>query len=390
MYDTGPLEAFEFHQSMLTDIVRTDSFLSALVQTVKPGDVVLDIGSGTGVLACFACMAGAKHVYAIEQGPIISLAREICARNNLEKQITFINDWSTNIDLPEAADVLVTETIGNIGFEEGILRWVLDAKQRFLREDARIIPRVLEMFAVPIESSDDYAMVDDWDHYFYTFDFSPLHTLAANNLLWVELEPEMFLSEPASLALAELARIDRRDLSGEASFIVTRQGTVHGFGGWFAAELAENIDLSNAPPQETSSWSQSFLPLESPLEVDAGDRLDLKIHTSHYAARWQWQVTHYPAAAAGQAASASSVLPEQTTKEGELSALVFTEDLSLVPLRNTNGEIDLFILQRINGRLPISEIARQTEQQFPDKFTSYESLLARIYKLIAVYATSFN
>lgn len=383
MYNTTPVEVFEFHRSMLDDKVRTDSYLSALLQTIKPGDVVLDIGSGTGVLACFACQAGAKHVYAIEQGAIIGLAREICARNNLQERVTFINDWSSNIELPEPADVLVTETIGNIGFEEGILHWVLDAKKRFLREGARIIPRTMEMFAVPVESKDDYEMVDNWAHYFYNFDFSPLQTLAASNLLWIDLAPEMFLSEPASMVLAELAHVAAGDLRGQASFIVKRKGSVHGFGGWFTAELAPGINLSNEPPNRTPSWSQTFLALEWPVAVGAGDRLDLTIHTSHNAARWQWQVTHYPAA--DGAYDLGDTLPQQTTQTGELSAFAASEDLSLVPTRNSKGDIDLFILERINGELTVAEIARQAEKQFPKKF-GYSSWLERIYQLMSLYA----
>jgi len=387
MYNTRPVEVFEFHRSMLIDTVRMDSFLSAILQTVKQGDVVLDIGSGTGVLACFAYMAGAKHVYAIEQGPIIGLAREICARNNLEEQITFINDWSSNSDLPEPVDVLVTETIGNIGFDEGILRWVLDAKKRFLKEDARIIPRTMEMFAVPIESEDDYDLVDEWAHYYYSLDFSPLQTLASSNLLWIDLKPDMFLSEPASLALAELARIDVGDLSGEASFIVKRNGIVHGIGGWFKAELAAGINLSNIPPTKTPSWSHTFLPLEWPLNVKAGDRLDLRIYTSRNAARWQWQVTHLSAGEDGQFEPAT-ILPEQTTQTGELSAFIVPEDHTYCPTRNTNGEIDLFILQQIDGAQTAAEIARKTEKRFPSKFNSHESLLGHIYRLMNLYAGS--
>ncbi len=381
MYDTKPVEAFEFHRSMLNDNVRANSFLSALLQSVKPGDVVLDIGSGTGVLACFACLAGAKHVYAIEQGPVISLASEICARNGLQEQITFINDWSTNADLPEAVDVLVTETIGNMGFEEGILRWVVDAKQRLLRENARLIPAMVEMFAVPFESAEAYEMVGEWVDAYHGFDFSPLHTLAANNLLWVDLQPEMFLSDPASLLLVDLPQSSESDFVATASFAIKRQGTLHGFGGWFAAVLAAGITLSNVPPSKTPSWSHAFLPLAEPLGVAPGDRLDLTIRSSHRAARWQWQVKHH-LPAAGRAV----VLPQQSTQAGELSAFLTAEDLTRIPARNTNGQIDLFILQRIDGKLPVSEIARQTDAQFPDAFSSTGSLLARIYKLLSLYA----
>ncbi len=381
MYNTKPVEIFEFHRSMLIDEVRMNSFLSAILQTVKAGDVVLDIGSGTGVLACFACQAGAKHVYAIEQGPVIGLAREICARNGFQDRVTFINDWSTNTRLPEPVDLLVTETIGNIGFDEGILHWALDARKRFLRPKARIIPRTLEMFAVPVESKEDYEMVDKWARRYFGLDFSPLHTFAASNLLWVDFLPEMFLSDPASIAFADLARIDRGDLAGEVSFVVQRAGTVHGIGGWFAAELAPGVTLSNAPSSKTPSWTNSFLPLESPLEVQAGDKLDLKIHTSLNAARWQWQIAHQAAGAGG-----ITIFPQQTTRDGELSALAATADLAHVPSRSTAGDIDLFILERINGTLPVAEIARQTETRFSNKFASDDTLLERIYDLMSRYA----
>jgi len=374
---------------MLTDRVRTDSFLHAILQMVKPGDVVLDIGSGTGILACFCCLAGAKHVYAIEQGSIMGLAREICARNGLEDRITFFNDWSTRIELPEPANVLVTETIGNIGFEEGILRWVLDAKRRLLSENARIIPSTMEMFAVPIESEDDYHRVDNWDYYYYTFDFSPLHDLASSNLLWLDLSPEMFLSEPASLMFAELAQVEDGDFSAEASYVVKREGTVHGIGGWFTAELTPTVRLSNVPPSKTPSWSHTFMPLEWPLAVEAGDSLHLKIHTTHDAAQWQWQVTHV-ARTANEQNGQSTLFPEQTTKFGQLVGYGSMQDLLSIPTRNMDGEITLFILQRIDGALTIAEIARQTEELFPQSFSNYEKLLEYINKLILTYSRDDN
>jgi protein arginine N-methyltransferase 1 len=389
MFDTKTVEAFELHYSMLVDEVRTNRFLSAILQMVKPGDVVLDIGSGTGVLACFACLAGAKHVYAVEQGAIIGLAKEICARNGLEDRITFYNDWSTHIELPEAANVLVTETIGNIGFEEGMLHWVLDAKGRLLSDNARIIPRTLEMFAVPIESEEDYHRVGNWDNYYYTFDFSPLHTLASSNLLWMDLMPEMFLSEPASLLFTDLTQVEDDDFSAEASYVVKRKGTVHGFGGWFTAELTPTVRLSNVPPSKTPSWSHTFMPLEWPLAVKTGDRLQLKIYTTHNAAQWQWQVTHV-ARTAGDRDGPSILLPEQTTKFGQLVGFGSMQALSSTPTRNMDGEIALFILQRINGALSIAEIAQQVEEQFPESFDSYEKLLEHINKLVRIYSRDGN
>ena len=130
---------------MLIDEVRTTRFLRAILGAVKPGDVVLDMGCGTGVLSYFACIAGAKRVYAVEHESIIELAKAICGHNGFQERVIFINDWSTNIEMPEPVDVIITETIGNLGFEEGILGWIIDAKKRYLTEGGRIIPRSIEV-----------------------------------------------------------------------------------------------------------------------------------------------------------------------------------------------------------------------------------------------------
>jgi protein arginine N-methyltransferase 1 len=379
MYDTKPVEVFEFHHSMLVDSARTDAFLGALMQTIKPGDIVLDIGTGTGVLACFACLAGAKHVYAIEQSPVIGLAREICARNGLQDRVTFINEWSLGCELPQLADVLVTETIGNSGFEEGILRWVQDARARLLKKNARLVPRKLEMFAVPVESAEDYAMVGRWDQAYYTLDFSAVATVAANNLLWIDLLPTMFLSEPACLLSADLHRYTGSDLTAEVSFLIQREGVVHGFGGWFAAELADGITLSNEPPLKTPSWTNTFYPLEYPLAVEAGDRVKFSVRTSDHTARWAWQVIHCPVGRPEEG------LPEQATLFGELSSFLTSEDLAPRPARSSRGDIDLFVLQQMDGSLTVADLAQATRKRFPHSFSNSEKVVEYIHRLLARY-----
>ena len=54
MYDKTPLQTLDFHRSMLVDEECCRSYLRAIFKTVRPGDIVLDIGSGTGILALFA------------------------------------------------------------------------------------------------------------------------------------------------------------------------------------------------------------------------------------------------------------------------------------------------------------------------------------------------
>src|SRR5881397_1050838 len=91
--------------AMVADRVRTDAYCEALRQAVKPGAVVLDIGTGTGIFAFLASYFGARKVYAIEPSDAIQLAREIAAANCCQERIEFIQALSTKVDLPERADV---------------------------------------------------------------------------------------------------------------------------------------------------------------------------------------------------------------------------------------------------------------------------------------------
>jgi len=84
MYDKTPIHLLDYHHSMVFDHVRTDAHLRAIMHTVKPGDVVLEIGSGTGILTLFACLAGARHVYALEQGPVIEISQFRIGRSVLK------------------------------------------------------------------------------------------------------------------------------------------------------------------------------------------------------------------------------------------------------------------------------------------------------------------
>ncbi len=68
---------YESYHQMLSDNVRMDAFRKAIFETVKPGDIVIDFGAGTGILGLWALQAGAEKVYAIEKTDSIELAKSI-------------------------------------------------------------------------------------------------------------------------------------------------------------------------------------------------------------------------------------------------------------------------------------------------------------------------
>src|SRR6186713_2546260 len=125
---------------MIRDEVRTRSYVEALRRTVRPDSVVVDIGTGPGILAMTACRFGARRVYAIEPDDVIELAREIAADNGFGERIEFIQAISTEVELPERADVVVAEIHGVLPLFGRSLATLIDARERFLAPSGAMVP----------------------------------------------------------------------------------------------------------------------------------------------------------------------------------------------------------------------------------------------------------
>lgn len=138
------------HAKMLFDLERTLPLLKAIQKKVRAGDVVVDLGCGLGVLSMAACSAGAKRVYAIDcDSEALEFAKWQAKKLKLDKKICFLLDHSYNIDLIEKADLLIQETIGPLAFDENFLPTLLDAKNRFLKRGAKIIPEEVYLYGAP-------------------------------------------------------------------------------------------------------------------------------------------------------------------------------------------------------------------------------------------------
>lgn len=280
-----------YHLSMLVDDVRTGAYGQAISRVVKAGDVVVDLGCGSGILSLLARRAGARHVYAIESEAVIEMAKLVAAKNGYQDKITFFNDVSFNVELPEKADVIVTETMGTFGFEEGILGSLTDARDRFLQPSGQLIPHSLELFLVPVEMPQFYEhVVDFWVNGCQGFDFSPIRELTVNNFHPLKLHEGTFLAEPTrteSIVFAEtkLAEIDTKVL-----VYASRRGRCHGFAGWFNAELWPGMRISNGPSDKASHWGLAFFPLEKPVRVEQGNRILAEVSSTENGENWHWKV----------------------------------------------------------------------------------------------------
>lgn len=363
-------ELYRFHAFLLADRGRTESYEKAIAQVVRQGDVVLDVGTGTGILAFFACRAGARRVYAVEASPTIELAQRVSERNGFRDRIVFLNDFSHNVSLPEPVDVVVTETGETFGLQGGVLGSLLDAKRRFLREAGRVMPRSVELFIAPVETAEAYHAVDTWRQDLYGFDFSPVRTLATNNAYPVNIKPPNLLGEPASLVRLSFSEIEGTYAKGVATCVASRRGVLHGLCGWAVTELIPGVAFSNSPLTPNVEWSQSFLPLETPVTLAPGDTVRVAV-TSNDGAVWRWQVEVDARLDAGKGRGGQAEKFDHSTFWGSPSLRAgFSRPASTKPRLSRQGEAAQFLLSTFDGGRTIEELEKELLRRYGDIFPS--------------------
>jgi protein arginine N-methyltransferase 1 len=195
MYDKSSLQALNYHYRC-QGFGRVSSLQRAIEVTVKPGWSDLGVVLEFWDILC-AARAPGKKMGGVE---IIDVARRICKANGFADRMVFIDSISTEAELPEPVDVIITETIGNFGVDEGILASLIDAKKRFLKPGGTIIPRSLELFVAPVEHSKFYSQIEDWGTAPFELDFSAAdmavqqftRSAGAENLLPGKAAPRYF------------------------------------------------------------------------------------------------------------------------------------------------------------------------------------------------------
>lgn len=277
----------QVHIEMLNDRARTACFIDAIREVVRPGDVVVEVGTGTGVLSVAAAQAGARHVYAIEASGIGKSARAVFEANGLGNRITLLEGWSTRTTLPERADVMISEMIGNEPLAEQVLEITLDAQKRFLKPDARLVPERVRVFGLPVSIPEDvlakYTFTEEalsnWRSW-YDVDFSPLLEAERNAPHAFYINPYKArewrtFSEPVLLADLDFKNAKQSVVDNRAAVRATASGRVHGFVVYFELQLGPATRFSTHPAEVDSSnhWLSPVWVLPDSLEVSEGTEM---------------------------------------------------------------------------------------------------------------------
>jgi type I protein arginine methyltransferase len=369
----------EEYARMLADPVRATAYLAAVRDSVRPGMVVADVGAGPGVLGIYAATLGARRVFLVEPHSSVHAAPALAAENGVAQRVEVIRAPSTEIELPERADVIVSDLRGVTPFHGRHLESAADMRQRLLAPGGVCIPRRDRVYAALVEDDALHARtVGAWSGVPDTLVHASLDSLMANGWFRARATGAQMLSEPAPFVTLDYDR-PAPPLRASWRASATRDGTAHGLLLWFDTELTDRIALSNAPTAPPALYGQAFFPFRSPftLRRDEVLHVDLRAVLAGDDYAWSW----FARDDAGRTERHSTLLSLPLDAE----ALALRSE-RCAPRRSAEGEILRTLLDAADGATTFGGIARLLHERFPARFATVQSALDYVTRLEDLWA----
>ncbi|KAJ6829758.1 protein arginine N-methyltransferase PRMT10 [Iris pallida] len=300
--------AFLYHQKeMLSDRVRMDAYFNSVFQNKHhfQNKVVLDVGTGSGILAIWSAQAGARKVYAVEATKMADHARRLVEANGVADVVEVLEASIEDVDLPEKVDVIISEWMGYFLLRESMFDSVICARDRWLKPTGVMYPSHARMWIAPIRSglgdqkmNDFESAMNDWRSFVAETDANygvNMNVLTKaykeenrkyylKTSLWNNLHPNQIVGTPAIVKEIDCltATIEEiREVTSNFSLNINVDRTrLSGFAGWFDVHFrgslqnpaTSEIELNTAPSAEDyTHWGQQVFLLHPPPRVNEGD-----------------------------------------------------------------------------------------------------------------------
>uniref|UniRef100_I3JLU0 type I protein arginine methyltransferase n=1 Tax=Oreochromis niloticus TaxID=8128 RepID=I3JLU0_ORENI len=272
---------FGIHEEMLKDEVRTLTYRNSMFHNkhLFKDKVVLDVGSGTGILCMFAAKAGAKKVIGIECSSISDYAVKIVKANNLDDVVTIIKGKVEEVELPvDGVDIIISEWMGYCLFYESMLNTVIYARDKWLKPDGLIFPDRATLYVTAIEDRQykDYKI--HWWENVYGFDMSCIKEVAIKEPLVDVVDPKQLVSNSCLVREVDIYTVKAEDLTFTSPFClqVKRNDYIHALVTYFNIEFTrchKRIGFSTSPESPYTHWKQTVFYLDDYLTVKTGEEI---------------------------------------------------------------------------------------------------------------------
>jgi len=280
------------HAGMMADDTRTKAYHRAILNNRSDfeGKVVMDVGSGSGVLAFFAVQAGAAKVYCIEASPMAKVIRQLADANGWGERVVVVNKVLQEIrnEVPEKVDCIISETLGNCLFAERGIETVIVAREKFLKPDGKLFPCKATFAAAPFSDDARFKGRNSEALYFWTntnfygINMSTMQDAAREEVFrrpcGENFHPDQLKAQPV-LQDWDLRTLRSEELANfklEFNFQSQETCVLHGVATWFEVYF-EGTDctvmLSTSPWDTLTHWWQTRLMLLEPLAVNTGQMI---------------------------------------------------------------------------------------------------------------------
>jgi protein arginine N-methyltransferase 1 len=371
---------------LIADEGRTRAYAESLKRHVTPASVVVDIGTGTGIFALLAARLGARKVYAIESSDAITFGRPVAAQNGLDRRVEFIQGVSTHIQLPEKADLIVSEIHGVLPAYRRSLFSIMDARDRFLAPTGCLIPRRETLWAALVEAATLHQKIAGvWGKNVFGIDMTAIRPTVVNTWHKSRPRPSELVTRPECWAVLDYAVLTSPHVAGDATWEIREPRTAHGIGAWFDWDGTDGVTFSNSPLSgERHIFGQAFFPWPEPLDLCRGDEVRVQLRAdavgSEYVYGWETIVRGQDGLT--KAAFHQSDFLGQVLSSERLRKLSNT----FTPTLSEDGRIDQLILNRAAAGLRLEQIAREVSAAFPHRFAAWTDAQTRVGQLSERYS----
>lgn len=296
--DSSATQYFQFYgylsqqQNMLQDFVRTYTYQRAILSNLNDfkDKVVLDVGAGSGILSFFAAQAGAKRIYAVEASSMAHYAQKLVTANNLQDHIKVIPGKIEEIELPEKVDVIISEPMGYMLYNERMLETYLHAK-KWLLSGGKMYPARGDLHIAPFTDDalymEQFSKANFWfQTCFHGVNLAALQSCALKEYFrqpivdTFDIRICMSKSIRHVVDFLEASETDLHTIDIPLEFHLLETGTCHGLAFWFDVAFAgsqQTVWLSTGPTEPLTHWYQVRCLLERPLIVKQGQLLTGKV-----------------------------------------------------------------------------------------------------------------